>query len=151
MLRHLNNYNLIVIIVASVLCMGNAQKINTQQKLSEATDLLKKREYVKSIEVCDSIIRESPDYVDSYLVKGYALFSLNNIEGAIAVYDTAIKYKPDFAEAYNEKGNLLSTLDKKYEALNNYILATQHKSDFTIAYINQGLVLDDLQIGRAHV
>ena len=145
MLRYIKHYNLIVIIVASVLCMGNAQKINTQQKLSEATDLLKKREYIKSIEVCDSIIRENPDYVDSYLVKGYALSAINKNKEAIDAYDMAIKYKPNFAEAYNEKGNLLYALDRKYEALDNYFLATKHKIDFTIAYINQGLILDDLK------
>ena len=135
MLRYIKHYNLIVIIVASVLCMGNAQKINTQQKLSEATDLLKKREYIKSIEVCDSIIRENPDYVDSYLVKGYALSAINKNKEAIDAYDMAIKYKPNFAEAYNEKGNLLYALDRKYEALDNYFLATKHKIDFTIAYM----------------
>ena len=34
MLRYIKHYNLIVIIVASVLCMGNAQKINSLGRVS---------------------------------------------------------------------------------------------------------------------
>jgi len=116
MLRYIKHYNLIVIIVASVLCMGNAQKINTQQKLSEATDLLKKREYIKSIEVCDSIIRENPDYVDSYLVKGYALSAINKNKEAIDAYDMAIKYNPQYEDAKYNKAVALSHIGKHKEA-----------------------------------
>ena len=144
MLRYIKHYNLIVIIVASVLCMGNAQKINTQQKLSEATDLLKKREYIKSIEVCDSIIRENPDYVDSYLVKGYALSAINKNKEAIDAYDMAIKYKPNFAEAYNEKATILGELGEHKEAINACDMAIKYKPDLIYAYINKGLLLANI-------
>ena len=95
--------------------MGLTHKINVDKKLDEAQELFKSNNYKKTIEVCDVIIKNRPDYVQSHIIKGYALGDLGMHQEAIKNYDLAIKYKPDFALAYFNKGLLLAKNSRHQE------------------------------------
>jgi tetratricopeptide (TPR) repeat protein len=135
-------YNIIFILIYSIFCMGFTHKINSDDKLNEAIELLKKQEYKESIRICDDIIQNQPKFLQVYLAKGYALDCMKKHQEAIETYDLALKQKPNFAEAYNEKATVLGELGKHQEAIKNYDLAIKYKPDFVHAYYNKGVELN---------
>lgn len=96
--------------------MTDEEKEKIAKLFEEGYNFYNTKEYEKSIDSYDQIIKIDPNDSNVYNNKGNILFALRKKEEAIEFYDKAIEIDSKYANAYYNKGLALSSLRKKEEA-----------------------------------
>ncbi len=98
----------------------------------------------RAIVYLNNAIKEKPDYIEAYVSRGLAYFSLGQYQRAVEDYSKVIGLKPDNAYACYNRGNAYRHLGRHQLAIEDYNKALRLKSDFADAYYNRGAAYDDL-------
>ena len=69
-------------------------KDSPQYRTEEARISFFRKDYIKTIEISDMIIKDNPLCYEAYLIKGHSLYILNKFKEAEETYIKAIRYKP---------------------------------------------------------
>ena len=115
------------------------------QQLAEVYTEFLNRNFAKSIQICDTVIKSNPNSPDAYNLKGLILDGTGKYQNAIECYDKAIKIAPEFAPAYYNKGNAYAKLNDYKNAIACYDKAIKIDPEFALAYINKGNAYDILK------
>lgn len=97
----------------------------------------------KAIQAEDSVIKYLPDFSNTYLFKGNALFAKQEYEKALVQYQKAIELSPNNVEVYYNRAIAFANEKKYEEALKDYDKTIELKPDYVEAYVNRGNILSD--------
>ena len=89
-----NRFNFYEISEKLIKNMTEETKETPQYKAEEAKISFSRKDYIKAIEISDSIIKENFLCYEAYLIKGHSLYILNRFKEAEETYIKAIRYKP---------------------------------------------------------
>ncbi len=78
---------------------------------------LEKKDYEEAIQLANIVPKKEPQHLDSFIVKGNALYYLKRYKRAIQVYKKAIMHFPESDMGYHGVGLCYSWLKKDEEAL----------------------------------
>lgn len=81
---------------------------------------LRSKNYAKSIENADFVLRLMPSNYSAYCYKGFSLYYLNDSAGAFENFNASIKENPNFAIAKKGKGIVYLKRDEFSEAIKSF-------------------------------
>ncbi|MBS1496567.1 MAG: tetratricopeptide repeat protein [Bacteroidetes bacterium] len=87
----------------------------------------------QSIPYFDTCLSISYTYMDAYIEKALALYSLQKYNEALAVLDKAVTLQNNFDEGYYYRGKCLEKLNRRLEAIEAYQMALAYSPDYTEA------------------
>ncbi|EDT76341.1 tetratricopeptide repeat protein [Clostridium butyricum] len=110
--------------------------------------MLKRENYIESIDLFNKVIARDDKNIDAYINKGIALKNVGNIEEAIKCFEKAIYLDDKFAYAYFLKGttlfenNCCENIKEILECINK---AIELNSKYFEAYFNKAIILDSIE------
>lgn len=104
---------LLLFFTEAIYAQGN--KLNTDSLLKVAQQYYKLNENVKSVELCNQILVQAPDYTDVKILLARNYMSVNQFGNAKGILDDVLKSKPNYYDAHAALVDL-NYWSKKYEA-----------------------------------
>jgi tetratricopeptide (TPR) repeat protein len=101
------------------------------QRMMQADQAFKKKEYNQAISILGSITKENPDYAPAYRQLGFILMHSQSQEKALAYLKRAIELSPDDAENWMAMGAFHKRHKAWTEALNAYRHSLQYRKEDT--------------------
>ncbi len=113
----------------------NAQNLNFAIPINEVMKVYKK----------EGVAKNELTAADYFYRGYYALYKLQNYQGAIKDFNQAIELKSDYAAAYNNRGIAKENLKDYQGAIQDFNKAIELKNDFADAYYNRGRAKGEFQ------
>ena len=89
-----NRFNFYEISEKLIKNISEETKNSPQYRIEEARISFYRKDYIKTIEISDMIIKDNPLNYEAYIIKGHSLYILNKFKEAEDTYIKAIRYKP---------------------------------------------------------
>ncbi len=112
----------------------------THNLYSDALKQNEKGEYLKAIEILNTVEKLEADVPKLYLDRGLAYRKLNNFKKALEDYTIAIELDSTFFEAFVNRGMLYYRISDNRKALDDFDKAIEINPDEPATYLNRGLV-----------
>jgi len=101
---------------------------------------IKTADWESVIRICEEMMQENPDYLDSWLQRAQAYMNLERYEDAKADYHYYIQQKPNYAPAYVGLGQSHLSLGNLADAESAFDQAIGINARFSAAYAGRGFV-----------
>jgi len=112
---------------------------------SSAQDLIKKRDFLGAIAVCDTELQKNPNDYAFWNSKGNALIQLGRMEESLKCFDESIRICGNFKYSWYNKGVALFHLKKYEEALHCFDVCLKIHPLFKFGLHNRATCLNKLQ------
>lgn len=111
--------------------MPEDNKFDLRLKVAQAFSLV--NEYAESIRLCDKLLEDFPDNVNTLILKAENLWATGNLEGAEAVYNSVMAIHPHSSALVNGYSTILMSLGR-YDDLISYLQNNLDKTDIDDFY-----------------
>lgn len=118
--------------------------MNYDEMYNEALKKYQENDYIKSIEILNTIIEKNENHHYSWYLLGNIFLNLNDLNSAKEFFLVAINKKSDFFDAYFILGNILFEAELFQEALDIWLEGTKYKSDFETIFSNIAIAYEKL-------
>ncbi len=120
--------------------MATEDKVTlSKQKIDEAFELFKQRDFDGAIELADEAIQLNPNYAAAYNSRGGFYYFLKQYERAIQDFDKSIALNPKLAGAYYNRGAAYKNLGEYHKAIADFQkYAELNPTDAATAYKKLG-------------
>ncbi len=110
--------------------------MNIQEHYHQAQNAYNKRDYNKTIQLCNQILQSHPKHFESWNLLGNTFFYLQELNSAKEFFLTAINLKPDYFDAYYMLGNVLFQANEFHDAIAIWKESIKIKPNFALSYAN---------------
>jgi hypothetical protein len=117
-------------LVVSLFLLAGCQQ---QTPLEEASELLYLKQYDPALEICDRVLRESPDDFEARLLRGQINQKAERLDEALADFSKAIDIDPSNAEGFYYRAKLYGVRKELDKQLDDEQSAFERDPQFRVA------------------
>ncbi len=107
------------------------------------------KDYAGAIKDYNTTLQLLPDYVESYINRGFCREHLNDTLGAVSDYEAAARLKPGWYEPHVDLATIKHKMGLTKDAIREYDTALSLSPDFSPGYNERGALLMELQDYRS--